>query len=29
MDRRPNILFIIVDELRYCRVFPEGINNVG
>ena len=29
MDRRPNILFIIVDELRYWRVFPEGINNVG
>jgi len=29
VDRRPNILFIIVDELRYWRVFPEGINNVG
>jgi arylsulfatase A-like enzyme len=26
---RPNILFILVDELRYWRVFPKGINNVG
>jgi len=25
----PNILFIIVDELRYWRVFPKGINDVG
>jgi uncharacterized sulfatase len=25
----PNILYIIVDELRYWRVFPKGINNVG
>jgi len=29
MDRTPNILFIIVDKLRYWRVFPERINNVG
>ena len=29
MDRRPNILFIIVDELRCWRVFPKGINNVA
>ena len=26
---RPNILFILVDELRYWRVFPNGINDVG
>jgi len=26
---RPNILFIIVDELRYWRMFPKGINDVG
>ena len=25
---QPNILFIIVDELRYWRVFPHGINTV-
>ncbi|HEY1491387.1 MAG TPA: sulfatase-like hydrolase/transferase, partial [Steroidobacteraceae bacterium] len=25
----PNILFILVDELRFWRVFPKGINNVG
>ena len=25
----PNILFIIVDELRYWRVFPKGINDVA
>jgi hypothetical protein len=29
MDRRPNILFILVDELRYWRVpFPDGIHSV-
>jgi uncharacterized sulfatase len=26
-EPRPNILFILVDELRYWRVFPKGINN--
>ena len=26
---QPNILFILVDELRYPTVFPEGINNAG
>ena len=25
----PNILFILVDELRFPRVFPQGINNAG
>ena len=25
----PNILFILVDELRFWRVFPQGINTVG
>src|SRR6266576_1349083 len=28
-DGRPNILFILVDELRFPRVFPQGINNAG
>lgn len=26
---QPNILFILVDELRYPTVFPEGISNAG
>ena len=26
---QPNILFILVDELRYPRVFPQGINDAG
>ena len=26
---RPNILFILVDELRFPSVFPTGVNNVG
>ena len=26
---RPNILFILVDELRFPSVFPAGVNNVG
>ncbi len=26
---KPNILFILVDELRYPTVFPEGINSPG
>lgn len=26
---QPNILFILVDELRYPRVFPKGIHNAG
>ena len=25
----PNILFILVDELRFPRVFPQGINDAG
>jgi len=25
---RPNILFILVDELRYPSVFPQGVNSV-
>jgi arylsulfatase A-like enzyme len=25
----PNILFILVDELRFPSVFPAGVNNVG
>jgi uncharacterized sulfatase len=25
----PNILFILVDELRYPRVFPQGVNDAG
>jgi arylsulfatase A-like enzyme len=25
----PNILFIIVDEMRYPKVFPSGINDAG
>jgi arylsulfatase A-like enzyme len=28
-DARPNILFIIVDEMRYPKVFPTGINSAG
>lgn len=28
-DGPPNILFILVDELRFPRVFPQGINNAG
>ena len=27
--KRPNILFILVDELRYPSVFPKGIKNAG
>ncbi|SAL00503.1 arylsulfatase A like protein [Caballeronia arationis] len=27
--RPPNILFILVDELRYPRVFPNGIDSAG
>ena len=27
-DTRPNILFILVDELRFPSVFPAGVNNV-
>jgi uncharacterized sulfatase len=27
--KSPNILFILLDEMRYPRVFPEGIKNVG
>jgi arylsulfatase A-like enzyme len=26
---KPNILFIVVDELRYPSVFPNGIHDVG
>ena len=26
---QPNILFIVVDELRYPSVFPDGINDVA
>jgi hypothetical protein len=26
---RPNILFILVDELRFPSVFPRVVNNVG
>jgi Sulfatase len=26
---QPNILFILVDELRYPRVFPEGVSDAG
>jgi arylsulfatase A-like enzyme len=26
---KPNILFILVDELRFPSVFPAGVNNVG
>jgi hypothetical protein len=26
---RPNILFILVDELRFPSVFPAGVNDVG
>jgi arylsulfatase A-like enzyme len=26
---KPNILFILVDELRYPSVFPQGIKNAG
>jgi uncharacterized sulfatase len=25
----PNILLIIVDEMRYPKVFPSGVNDVG
>jgi arylsulfatase A-like enzyme len=28
-DGPPNILFILVDELRFPRVFPQGISNAG
>ncbi|MFL9965977.1 sulfatase-like hydrolase/transferase, partial [Paraburkholderia sediminicola] len=27
--RPPNILFVLVDELRYPRVFPKGIGSAG
>src|SRR4030095_6151790 len=27
--RPPNILFILVDELRYPRVFPQGVDDAG
>src|SRR3954464_10283681 len=27
--RKPNILFILVDELRYPTVFPDGIQEPG
>jgi hypothetical protein len=26
--KKPNILFILVDELRYPSVFPRGVHNV-
>lgn len=26
---KPNILFILVDEMRFPRSFPQGINNAG
>src|SRR3954451_18902095 len=26
---QPNILFVLVDELRFPSVFPQGVNNVG
>jgi uncharacterized sulfatase len=28
-EAQPNILFILVDEFRYPRVFPQGINDAG
>jgi arylsulfatase A-like enzyme len=27
--QQPNILIIVVDQMRYPRVFPSGINDVG
>jgi len=27
--RKPNILFVLVDELRYPSVFPAGVSNAG
>lgn len=27
--KQPNVLFLLVDELRYPSVFPSGINNAG
>ena len=28
-EKKPNILFILVDELRFPSVFPKGTNNAG
>src|SRR5215204_4169432 len=28
-SEKPNILFIMVDELRYPSVFPAGVGDVG
>lgn len=29
MKKKPNILFILVDELRFPSVFPQGVNDAG
>ncbi|HWD74821.1 MAG TPA: sulfatase-like hydrolase/transferase [Solirubrobacteraceae bacterium] len=28
-ERRPNIVFILVDEMRFPSVFPQGVNSAG